>query len=161
MSELLALSAHLPELQVDAGHVLIADGSQTGRCYVLVEGAVEVRQHGVLVAATREPGACFGESAALLGTRHMAEVIAVEPTTLRVADDAVEFLGHPGVSMEIARLLAKRLRLATSYLADLQQQYADHGGNLGLVGHVLGSLLEHGQRPPVQPGSAREPNPPY
>jgi len=46
------------------------------------------------------------------------------------------------------------------YLADLQQQYRDVDGGLGLVGDVLVGLATH-PGDDLEPGSEREPHPLY
>ena len=48
----------------------------------------------------------------------------------------------------------------TSYLVDLQIQYGDDPGSLGLVGEVLENLLHTGS-PSAESGSEREPDAPY
>ena len=48
---------------------------------------------------------------------------------------------QPAVSLLIARLLAQRLNVATTYLADLMHQYAGHGNHLAMVGEILQSMI--------------------
>jgi CRP-like cAMP-binding protein len=70
-------------------------------------------------------------------------------------DDAAAFLrDQPAVALLIARLLAQRLNVATTYLADLMHQYGDHGSHLSMVGEILQSMIN---LPPteVSPGSDR------
>ena len=56
----------------------------------------------------------------------------------------------------IARLLAQRLNVATTYLADIMHQYAGHGDHLSMVGEILQSMIN---LPPIKvsPGSDRQP----
>ena len=58
----------------------------------------------------------------------------------------------------IAQLLAERLYVATTYLADLMHQYASHGGDLSMVGEILQAMIN---LPPTQvsPGSDRQSDP--
>ena len=58
----------------------------------------------------------------------------------------------------IARLLAQRLNVANTYLADLMHQYAGHGNHLSMVGELLQSMIN---LPPsqVSPGSDRQSDP--
>jgi hypothetical protein len=64
------------------------------------------------------------------------------------------------LTLALARLLAGRLQVMTSYLADLKHQYADHEGGLGMVDTVLGSLLRSpGPRTVLR--SERDPEPEY
>jgi hypothetical protein len=57
-------------------------------------------------------------------------------------------------------MLASRLVQVTTYLSDLQEQYADRDDTLGLVPVVLRELLGSA-RPPADPGSDREAESPY
>ena len=63
-----------------------------------------------------------------------------------------------GATDLIARLLAQRLNVANTYLADLKRQYAGHGTHLAMVGEVLQSMIN---LPPleVSPGSDRQSDP--
>jgi CRP/FNR family cyclic AMP-dependent transcriptional regulator len=58
----------------------------------------------------------------------------------------------------IARLLAQRLNVANTYLADIKRQYAGHGNHLAMVADVLESMIN---LPPmeVSPGSDRQSDP--
>jgi hypothetical protein len=62
------------------------------------------------------------------------------------------------VTLIIARMMAQRLNVATTYLADLKHQYAGHGNHLAMVGDVLQSMIN---LPPsqVSPGSDRQSDP--
>jgi len=157
---MLERSAHLPEVQLAAGEVLIEDGTSTGSVWVLVSGALRVTKHGVTVNVINHPGSLIGEVAALLGRGHTATVEAAEPTTLRYARDGGALLStDPGVSHLVAVGLAERLDFVTTYLADLRNQYGDAPG-LAMVPDVLRLLAER-QGPPARPGSARDPDPEY
>ena len=65
---------------------------------------------------------------------------------------------QPAVAILIARMLAQRLNVANTYLADLKQQYAGHGNHLAMVGDLLQSMIN---LPPteVSPGSDRQSDP--
>ena len=74
-------------------------------------------------------------------------------------DDAASFLRQqPVVSLMIARMLAQRLNVATTYLVDLKRQYGGHGNHLAMVGDILQSMIN---LPPTQvsPGSDRQSDP--
>jgi CRP-like cAMP-binding protein len=162
MRELLDLCADFPERVAEPGEVLLAEGPATDTLLVLVEGEVEVRTGEVVLARVEDPGACFGEIAALLGGPHTASVVAVSPCRLHVVADATRTLNqNAGLAVAVGRLLAVRLRLANAYLADLQRQYAGEPGNLSLVGQVLGALMRQEPGSPARPGSARDPDPLY
>lgn len=160
MAELLGLCAHLPVVDLAAGDTLVSEGTTTGSLWVLESGTVEVWKDDVLVASTDQPGAVYGEVAALLGTAHGATVRAATACRFRFAADGRAFLlGSPEVLQRVAAGLAERLNLVTAYLADLRRQYADAPG-LAMVSDVLGKLSQQ-QAPPARPGSARDPDPDY
>ena len=153
-------SAHLPEVHLATGDVLVQDGTATGSVWVLISGALRVTKHGVPVNVINHPGSLVGEVAALLGRGHTATVEATEPTTVRYARDGAALLStDPVVSHFVAVGLAERLDFVTTYLADLRNQYGDAPG-LAMVPDVLRMLSER-QGPPARPGSARDPDPEY
>jgi CRP-like cAMP-binding protein len=95
----------------------------------------------------------------LLDQAHSATVRAASDSVIYEFDDAASFLrDQPEVALLIARLLAQRLHVATSYLADLMRQYEGHGTHLAMVGEVLQSMIN---LPPseVSPGSDRQSDP--
>jgi CRP-like cAMP-binding protein len=143
----------LPELQAKPGDVLLAEGTTSGKIYVLIEGELQILRGDVEVATVGEPGAVFGEMAILLGAPHTATVKALAPSRLYVIDDAERFLAAtPAMMGHIGRLLALRLHLATGYLADLKSQFAEHGDHLCMVDEVLESLMH--QHAGFRPGGS-------
>ena len=161
MDALLDLARDLPRRTVAAGEPLLTEGMDPVPLFVLIEGALEVRKNGTPVAVLRDPGACIGEMSLLLGMPASADVIAIESTVVAVVDDAARRLAEdPTIAIALARRLATRLQHMTTYLVDLQQQYGDHEGGLGMVGTVLGSLMHQpGKRSEL--GSDRDPDPEY
>ena len=160
MTDMLTLSAHLPEIEVDGGDVIMHDGEAGKGIWVLVSGKLEVRKDGVLVNTITEPGAIIGEVSVLLGTGHSATVAATEPTRLRFAADGdVLLASDPAITRLVAIGLAERLSFVTTYLADLKHQYADVPG-LSMVSDVLTSLNQR-RAPLAVPGSLRDPDPQY
>ena len=157
---MLALSAHLPEVQLRAGEVVVREGGPSGGIWVLVSGALLVRKGDEPVNTITHPGALVGEMSVLLGTDHGATVEATEPSRLRYADDGHALLtSDPAITKLVAIDLAERLKFVTSYLADLKQQYGDAPG-LSMVSDVLGQLAQR-TGPAARPGSARDPEPDY
>ncbi len=157
---MLALSAHLPEVQYAPGEVIIQEGTTTGSIWVLVSGSLEVRKGAVQVNSVVHPGALLGEVAVLLGGGHSASVVAAEPSVLRHAVDGRALLNSdPRISTYVAVGLAERLDFVTTYLADLKHQYGDAPG-LAMVSDVLARLAQR-SGPRAQPGSRREPDPEY
>lgn len=122
--------------------VLIREGETTGHLYVLLNGRLDVLKGETVVATVTQPGAILGEMSVLLGMPHTATVRATKASTVYQFDDAASFLrGQPAVALLIAQLLAHRLNAATTYLADIKRQYADHDNHLAMVGDVLESLV--------------------
>ena len=136
--------------EVPAGALVLHEGSKTGHLFVLLEGRLEVVKGDSVVAVVNEPGAMFGEMSVLLDQPHTA--------TVRAASDSVFLRDQPAVALLIARLLAQRLNVATTYLADLMHQYGGHGNHLSMVGELLQSMIN---LPPsqVSPGSDRQSDP--
>lgn len=144
---------------VVAGGVLLHEGTRSGYIYVLAEGVVEVLRGETTVAVVSEAGALFGEMSLLLDIPHTATVRAKSDCVVYAYDDAAAFLrSDPQTAFAIARVLAQRLNMATTYLVDLKRQYAGHGNHLGMVSDVLASLVN--QQPiKFEPGSDRQPDP--
>ena len=142
--------------KVSAGTIVIHEGGTTGHLYVLIEGRLEVIKGDTVVANVTEPGAVVGEMSVLLERPHTATVRAAADSTIYEFGDAAAFLrDQPAVALLIARLLAQRLNVATTYLADIMHQYAGHGDHLAMVGELLQSMIN---LPPMQvsPGSDRQ-----
>ncbi len=161
MEELLTLARGFPQRSVASGDAVLTDGESGGTLYVLLEGALRVEKAGQLIATVTEPGACVGEMSLLLGVPATADVVANEQSLLAVIDNAPAMLAHDAeLPLALARLLAARLHVMTTYLADIKQQYADHEGGLGMVDVVLGSLMRSsGTRSEL--ASERDPEPEY
>jgi CRP/FNR family cyclic AMP-dependent transcriptional regulator len=161
MQELLDFATALPRRVLAPGERLVADGDVSDVLYVLVDGALRIDKAGVAITTVAEPGACIGEMSLLLDVPATTDVVAVEASVVAVADDARRRIDEePGLSLALARMLASRLHLMTTYLADLKQQYAEHEGGLGMVDTVLGSLM---RSPATRPrlASERDPHPEY
>jgi CRP/FNR family cyclic AMP-dependent transcriptional regulator len=144
---------------VSAGTLLIQEGDSSGQLYVLIEGRLEVIKGDTVVASIAEPGAFVGEMSVMLEQDHTATVRAVSDSTIYEFTDAAAFLRErPEVTLLIARLLAQRLNVANTYLADLKRQYAGQGNHLAMVGDILQSMIN---LPPTQvsPGSDRQSDP--
>ena len=147
------------ERQVPAGTLVLQEGTKTGRLFVLIDGRLEVLMGGAVVAVLTEPGALTGEMSLLLDRPHTATIRAAADSTIYDVDDAASFLSQqPTIALLIAQLLAQRLNVATTYLADLTKQYAGHGTHLEMIGELLQSMIS---LPPqqVSPGSDRQSDP--
>jgi CRP/FNR family transcriptional regulator, cyclic AMP receptor protein len=143
MKTILEHCAGLSERRFEEGESVLGEGEKTGTLFVLIEGCVEVRKGDAPVATVREPGALFGEMAILLGTPHTASVVTLAPSRLYCVEDATIFLSSPGILLHVSQLLAKRLRLVNTYVADLQQQFEEHSDHLGMAGEVVERMLHH------------------
>lgn len=155
------LSQGFPRRSLEAGDVLLVDGEPVPALFVLLEGGLRIEKAGSLIASVRDPGACVGEMSLLLGVSATADVVAGEQSVVAVIENAHTMLdGEGGLSLTLARLLAARLQVMTTYLADIKRQYADHEGGLGMVDVVLESLMRSsGSRREL--GSERDPDPEY
>jgi CRP/FNR family transcriptional regulator, cyclic AMP receptor protein len=144
---------------VAAGAEVLHEGGRTGHLYVLIEGRLEVIKGDTVVASITEPGAVLGEMSVLLDKPHTATVRAAADSVIHEIDDAASFLHQqPAVAILIAKMLAQRLNVANTYLADLKQQYAGHGNHLAMVGDVLQSMINLPSAE-VSPGSDRQSDP--
>ena len=144
---------------VSAGTLILHEGGTTGHLYVLIEGRLEVVKGDTVVAIITEPGAVQGEMSVLLDQPHTATVRAASDSAVYEIGDAASFLrDQPEVALLIARLLAQRLNVATTYLADIMQQYAGHGDHLAMVGEILQTMIN---LPPIKisPGSDLQSDP--
>jgi CRP-like cAMP-binding protein len=157
MVDLLHLSSHLPEVDIDTGHEILREGERTGAIWILVSGELRVLRGTTVVDWIDQPGAVIGEMAVLLDTAATASVEASEPSRLRYASNGEEFLANPTVTRLVAIGLAERLNLVTTYLADLQDQYGE-APEMDMVREILQRLMDRQMRV-SPPGSVRDPDP--
>ena len=156
MQSLLEICQGVPLAEFPAGEVMLPEGTTSGHLFVLKEGVVEVLRGDTQVAIVEDPGALFGEMSVLLSRPHTATVRTLTPCAFYVFDDAASFLrSNPEVAYHVARLIAGRLNAATSYLADIKQQFEDRTDHLGMVGEVLDTLM-HNHEEEFKPGPERE-----
>ena len=149
---------HNVKISLPAGQIMLAEGAKTGKLFVLVEGTVGVVRSGVVVASVSEPGSVFGEMSLLLDTAHTATVRATSDVIVYEIADALNFLRSDSeITFFVARMLARRLNSATTYLVDLKNQYANETNHLGMVSDVLASLVFKDEAE-FNPGSDRLPD---
>ena len=159
MREILEYCVGGRRCDVSAGTEVLHEGTRTGHLYVLIEGRLEVTKGETVIATMTDPGAVAGEMSVLLDLPHTATVRAAQDSVVYEIDDAASFLRQqPAMALIIARMLAQRLNVATTYLADLKRQYGGHGNHLAMVGDILQSMIN---LPPTQvsPGSDRQSDP--
>jgi CRP-like cAMP-binding protein len=136
----------LPVETYQAGDIVLADGTTTGKVLVLKEGAVEVVKDGVQLGEVTEAGAVFGEISALLGEAHTADVRALRPTTFHVAD-AASFLGADGTTaLYVATLMARRLKGSNHALLEVKKQL-EAGQPRSAIRRLLDGIIEGYGRP--------------
>jgi CRP/FNR family transcriptional regulator, cyclic AMP receptor protein len=122
---------------IGPGMELIAQGGRTGQLYVLREGQLEVLRDGKHITTIKTPGSVIGEMSVLLDAPQTATVRAVTEVDFFVIDNAVEVLrSHPDWLLQIARLLAQRVKDTT---AQLTADRGDDGGAMVLPQDVLSS----------------------
>jgi CRP-like cAMP-binding protein len=144
---------------VPQGTLVIREGETTGHLFVLIDGNLDVIKGDTVVASITEPGAVFGEMSVLLQKPHSATVRAAADSVVYEFSDAASFLrAQPAVALLIAQLLAQRLQVATSYLADIKRQYAGHDNHLAMIGDVL-EIMVNLTPADVSPGSDRQSDP--
>lgn len=143
MSDILDFCEGRDTVTFKPGHVLIHEGGNEGKLFVLVDGQVEVLRKDTQVSYIDEPGSIFGEMAVLLDMPSSATVKALSSVEAYVIEDAITFLGsQPEIALYVATLLARRLYYTTSYLVDLQQQAEGKRDDLDLVDKILAQLVE-------------------
>jgi CRP/FNR family transcriptional regulator, cyclic AMP receptor protein len=126
-----------------SGTVLVTEGGNERKLFVLAEGQVEVLRKDTQVSYVDEPGSLFGEMSVLLDMPYSATVKALSPVKAYVIDNSIEFLGsQPEIALSLAALLARRLYYTTSYLVDLQQQAAGRRQDLDIVDEILSQLTK-------------------
>jgi len=159
MREILDYCTGGVQRDVAAGAFVVHEGHTTGHLYVLIEGRLEVIKGDTVVATITEPGAVLGEMSILLDKPHTATVRAASDSVIYEINDAASFLRQqPAVAILIARMLAQRLNVANTYLADLKRQYGGHGNHLAMVGDILQSMINLSPTQ-VSPGSDRQSDP--
>jgi CRP/FNR family transcriptional regulator, cyclic AMP receptor protein len=114
--------AMLPVSTYEPGEMVITAGETTGKLLLLRQGLVEVVKEGTQVARISEPGAVFGELAALLDQPHTADVRALERSAFSVADAATLLAGDPTAALHVAAILAGRLDAANCALVEVRRQ---------------------------------------
>jgi CRP-like cAMP-binding protein len=114
----------LPVEAYQAGELVLAGGSLTGKLLIMSEGAVEVVREGVRIAEIADPGAVFGDLAVLLDQPHSADVRALAPSTFYVADGRTILRVDPITTLYVAVVLAQRLETVDGLLVKARRQLA-------------------------------------
>jgi CRP/FNR family transcriptional regulator, cyclic AMP receptor protein len=131
------LFATLPLATYQAGEIVLAAGTTTGRLLILKKGAVAVEKEGVEIVKVTEAGAIFGELSALLNQPHTADVRTVETSEFRVA--SAELIKQDFVVLlRVAAVMAKRLNNANQALIKLKSEIQLHR----IVGKTIGKAIK-------------------
>jgi len=104
---------HLPRRTFKAGELIVKEGDKGSEAYMIVAGRCRAFRTVDGVEETlsvMEPGEAFGEMALILFEPRSASVVALEPVTLLVLDQATlnEGLGLSGWTGALVRALAQR-----------------------------------------------------
>jgi CRP/FNR family transcriptional regulator, cyclic AMP receptor protein len=127
-----------PILAFEPGDVVLAEGSTTGRLLFLIQGAVDVVKDQWQIAHVVEPGAVFGDMAALRGQPHSADVIAAQPSSFFVIDNAATFLkNEPLIALYVAVIQSGRLDAVNRHLIDARRQLVATGQQNSMFNAVL------------------------
>jgi len=111
----------LPITTYHAGETILRDGSKTGRLFILKSGEVAVLKNSSELARVDQPGAVFGELAALLDQTHGADVRALQDSDFHVADAAL-LEKDPALPLAVAKTLARRFVIAHESLVALKNE---------------------------------------
>jgi CRP/FNR family transcriptional regulator, cyclic AMP receptor protein len=142
MAAIVARLATLPIVSYAEGEVVLAEGSATGRLLFLEDGAVEVVKGKLRITRVAEPGAVFGEMAALLDQPHSADVRTLARSTFRVVEHGKAFLeAEPAVALYVALVLAQRLDALNRYLVDVRNQFRGFDDHVGMLDEVIDSIV--------------------
>ena len=159
MSALLDVLKDHPVHDYAAGQTVIEQNDATGALYILITGSVEIVKDDILVAKSADPGAIFGDLAALLGVPHTASVRTLMPSTFHILPDARSILrDHPRLCLHLCEVLATRLDSVNKYLVDVKKQFVGHD-HLSMVDQVLDALMHRHPRPRITPRVSTLQNP--
>jgi CRP/FNR family transcriptional regulator, cyclic AMP receptor protein len=118
-SQVLENVSGFPLRAFERGDIVLSEGSNTHRLLFLNRGAVDVVKDEVELTRVTEPGAVFGDISVLLGQPHTADVLAAEPSSFYIVDQADEFLRRePLVALYVATVLARRLNEVNRHLIE-------------------------------------------
>ena len=109
----------------DAGTMILKQGSSAVALYLLLDGEVEVSREpeegGRAVTLARlKPGDIFGEMAVLDDDTRSSSIVATEPVRCALLSRwelLQELRRHPELSIELIRVLARRIRILDERLA--------------------------------------------
>ncbi len=116
--ELDALAALFEERMIEAGHVLVSEGANSADVIIVAQGIAVVMVRGRAVAKAG-PGDVLSELH-LSDTGQRSATVSAETSMRLLVTDPHRFASlaeHPGISLMIARSLARRIRLLNGAFA--------------------------------------------
>jgi len=113
------------------GDVIIADGDEASRIFILLSGEVAVEKGGKRLVTMDQAGDIFGELAALEDEKRSASVVAIDEVICLAVDQ--KFLAevmpkeanpafYAALYEFIAKLTTRRLRATSAYLAKVDAE---------------------------------------
>lgn len=116
----------------DAGTMILKQGTSAVALYLLLDGEVEISREpeegGRAVTLARlHPGDIFGEMAVLDDDTRSSSVVATEPVRCALLSRwelLQELRRHPELSIELVRVLARRIRVLDERLASMSAREA-------------------------------------
>ena len=112
--ELATIAGLVEDVRVDAGHVLMKEGTSGSECFVIVSGFAAATKEGRAIGDLA-PGAVFGEMALIDRAPRFATVTATTSMQLLLlrGDAFWKVLdSSPAVTRKVVRQLAQRVRSA-------------------------------------------------
>ena len=118
-------------IQADPGDVIIKEGADDSRIFILLAGALEVTKNGEFIARLETTGEIFGEQAAVSDEKRTASVSAKANTLCLVIDQPFlrELKPEEGNASYyaalygfISRVLAARLKKSSELIARLEKE---------------------------------------
>jgi CRP-like cAMP-binding protein len=118
-------------IECDPGDVIIAEGDDASRIFILLAGEVAVVKGGDQLVTMNQTGDIFGELAALEDEKRSASIVAVDDCFCLAVDQ--KFLEHvlpkednapfyAALYEFIAKLTTKRLKATSDYLAQVDME---------------------------------------
>jgi CRP/FNR family transcriptional regulator, cyclic AMP receptor protein len=156
LSSIVELCHALPVHVFEPGADLLTEGKTSGPLYVLIDGRVEILRGDLQIHIVSDPGAVFGEIAALLNIPHIRTVRAITLCRAHLVADGAAFLqSQQEISYSLLKLFAQRLYGLTNYMGDVKRQFESDDSHLAMIHEVLETLV-HQPQLSFTPGSDRD-----
>ncbi len=126
-------------IQCDPGDVIIEQGQEDARIFILLTGELDVSRDGEPLATISQSGEVFGEVAVVSGERRMASVQAKKNTLclvidqqflheLKPEDETANSSYYAALYGFLSRILAARLKAAGERMAELEREIEELKG---------------------------------